>query len=184
MGNAGLDFIRGCTCGCTTLHFNPLERLVRKKRLADELAIYPDGQQTGLILWGLEGEIVMLEVYDAQPGPPTAFQRCLTCVLGKSWDAEIWGGPTKSRGGREPNRHIVGATSNYTNRSGDPFSPWRFSSAGPGRVWIEASPNHIHHLTHARGGEHATLRLDQRLFLQDMNEMSFQIRTFRQSGFS
>jgi hypothetical protein len=36
--------------------------------LADELAIYPDGQQAGLILWGLEGEIVMLEVYDSQPG--------------------------------------------------------------------------------------------------------------------
>jgi len=35
--------------------------------LADELAVYPDGQQAGLMLWGCEGEIVWLEVYDFQP---------------------------------------------------------------------------------------------------------------------
>ena len=35
--------------------------------LADELAVYPDGQQAGLILWGREGEIVWLEIYDCQP---------------------------------------------------------------------------------------------------------------------
>ena len=35
--------------------------------LADELAVYPDGQRAGLILWGREGEIVWLEVYDCQP---------------------------------------------------------------------------------------------------------------------
>ena len=68
-----LRVVGGCTCGCTTLHFKPLEQLIGKKRLADELAIYPDGQQAGLILWGLEGEIVMLEVYDAQPGSSHRF---------------------------------------------------------------------------------------------------------------
>jgi len=36
--------------------------------LADVLAVYPDGEQAGLILWGREGEIVWLEVYDFQPG--------------------------------------------------------------------------------------------------------------------
>ena len=41
--------------------------------LADELAIYPDGQRAGLILWGLDGEIVMLEVYDCQPGSSHRF---------------------------------------------------------------------------------------------------------------
>jgi len=35
--------------------------------LADELAVYPDGQQAGLILWGREGEITWLEVYDFHP---------------------------------------------------------------------------------------------------------------------
>jgi hypothetical protein len=35
--------------------------------LADELAVYPDGQQAGLILWGREGRIIWLEVYDCQP---------------------------------------------------------------------------------------------------------------------
>jgi hypothetical protein len=63
-----LRVVGKCTCGCTSLHFKPLELLRGKKVLADELAIYPDGQQAGLILWGLEGEIVMLEVYDSQPG--------------------------------------------------------------------------------------------------------------------
>jgi len=41
--------------------------------LADELAVFPDGQQAGLILWGLEGEIAMLEVYDSQPGSSHRF---------------------------------------------------------------------------------------------------------------
>ena len=35
--------------------------------VADELAIYPDGQQAGLILWGRDGKIDWLEVYDFHP---------------------------------------------------------------------------------------------------------------------
>jgi hypothetical protein len=62
-----LRVVGGCGCGCTSLHFKPVEQLRGKKMLADELAIYPDGQRAGLILWGHEGAIVMLEVYDCQP---------------------------------------------------------------------------------------------------------------------
>ena len=62
-----LRVVGGCICGCTTLHFKPVEQRKGEKILADELAIYPDGQQAGLMLWGLEGEIGMLEVYDFQP---------------------------------------------------------------------------------------------------------------------
>ena len=36
--------------------------------LADALAVYEDGQQAGLILWGRAGAIVWLEVYDFHPG--------------------------------------------------------------------------------------------------------------------
>jgi hypothetical protein len=68
-----LRVIGGCVCGCTTLDFKPLEQQKGKKILADESAIYPDGQQAGLILWGLEGEIVMLEVYDFQLGSSHRF---------------------------------------------------------------------------------------------------------------
>jgi len=77
----------GCICGCTTLHFKPLEQQIGKKMLADELAIYPDGQQAGLILWGHEGEIVMLEVYDFQPGSshrfPDLSNLCTWDMLGR-----------------------------------------------------------------------------------------------------
>jgi len=68
-----LRVVGGCICGCTTLHFKPVEQQRGKERLADELAIYPDGQRAGLTLWGLEGEIVMLEVYDCQPGSSHRF---------------------------------------------------------------------------------------------------------------
>ena len=68
-----LHVVGGCICGCTTLHFKPLEQQKDKKVLADELAVYADGQQAGLILWGHEGEIVMLEVYDCQPGSSRCF---------------------------------------------------------------------------------------------------------------
>jgi len=68
-----LRVVGGCICGCTTLDFKPLEQHRGKKILADELAVYPDGQQAGLILWGREGEIVMLEVYDSQPGSSHRF---------------------------------------------------------------------------------------------------------------
>ena len=35
--------------------------------LADALAVYEDGQQAGLILWGKQGKITALEVYDLHP---------------------------------------------------------------------------------------------------------------------
>ena len=68
-----LRVVGGCPCRCTTLEFKPPEQRRGETRLADELAIYPDGQQAGLFLWGREGEIVMLEVYDLEPGSSHRF---------------------------------------------------------------------------------------------------------------
>jgi hypothetical protein len=62
-----LRVVGSCGCGCASLYFKPQGLLAKLKMLADELAVYPDGQQAGLILWGCEGEIVWLEVYDCQP---------------------------------------------------------------------------------------------------------------------
>jgi len=41
--------------------------------IADALAVYPDGQQANLILWGRDGEIVWLEVNDLDPRAPHRF---------------------------------------------------------------------------------------------------------------
>ena len=68
-----LRVVGGCPCGCTTLEFKPPEQQRGSTRLADELAVYPDGQQAGLILWGREGEVVSLEVHDCQPGSSHRF---------------------------------------------------------------------------------------------------------------
>ena len=62
-----LRVVGGCGCGCSSLYFKPQEQRGKLQMLADELAVYPDGQRAGLILWGCEGEIVWLEVYDCQP---------------------------------------------------------------------------------------------------------------------
>ena len=62
-----LRVIGGCDCGCISMEFRP-NGWAKAQIVADALAIYPDGQQAGLILWGREGELVLLEVYDCQPG--------------------------------------------------------------------------------------------------------------------
>lgn len=68
-----LRVVGGCGCGCTSLYFKPVDQQRGKKILADELAIYPDGQRAGLTLWGLQGDIVMLEVHDCEPGSSHRF---------------------------------------------------------------------------------------------------------------
>lgn len=63
-----LRVVGGCPCGCASLYFEPEGQRGKLKMIADELAVYPDGQQAGLILWGRDDKIVWLEVYDSQPG--------------------------------------------------------------------------------------------------------------------
>jgi hypothetical protein len=41
--------------------------------IADALAVYPDGQQSDLILWGREGAVTWLEVVDFDPRAPHRF---------------------------------------------------------------------------------------------------------------
>jgi hypothetical protein len=61
-----LRVVGGCDCGCSTLYFHS-NTTGSQTMLADAVAIYPDKQQAGLILWGRENEIVMLEVYEMHP---------------------------------------------------------------------------------------------------------------------
>ena len=60
-----LRVVEGCSCGCSSLYFSSKRGSLQ--RLADEVALYPDGQTAGLMLWGRDGEIVWLEVYDFEP---------------------------------------------------------------------------------------------------------------------
>ena len=61
-----LRVVKGCDCGCSSLNFQT-DGWSRADIIADALAVYEDGQQAGLILWGREGELVLLEVYDCHP---------------------------------------------------------------------------------------------------------------------
>jgi hypothetical protein len=74
-----LRVVGSCTCGCASLDFAPPVR-GPKTIVADAYAVYPDGQMAGIILWGHEGEIVSLEVYDCHP---VASRRCRSlCICG------------------------------------------------------------------------------------------------------
>jgi hypothetical protein len=61
-----LRVVGGCDCGCSSLDFRSSSS-GSTTMLADAVAVYPDKQQAGLILWGRDGEIVMLEVYEMHP---------------------------------------------------------------------------------------------------------------------
>ncbi len=61
-----------CDCGCASLDFRP-QRASGARIIADALAIYPDGQEAGLILWGHEDTIAFLEIYDCHPGASHRF---------------------------------------------------------------------------------------------------------------
>ena len=67
-----LHVFEGCDCGCFSLHFQPRGR-GGIRMIADSLAVYPDGQQANLILWGHDGEIVWLEVNGFDPRAPHRF---------------------------------------------------------------------------------------------------------------
>jgi hypothetical protein len=62
---SGLRVVGGCDCGCRSIDFVSDTR--GGELIADALAVYPDGQEAGLILWGRAGAITALEVYDHHP---------------------------------------------------------------------------------------------------------------------
>ena len=62
-----LRVVGGCDCGCCSLEFQP-GGWGKAEIVAEAYASYPDGQKAGLILWGRNGELVLLEVYDCHVG--------------------------------------------------------------------------------------------------------------------
>jgi hypothetical protein len=67
-----LRVVKGCDCGCSSLDFQP-DAWRGAGIIADAFAVYSDGQTAGLILWGREDEIVLLEIYDCHPGASRRF---------------------------------------------------------------------------------------------------------------
>jgi hypothetical protein len=94
-----LRVVGGCSCGCTSLYFEPEGQVGKLKMLADELAVYPDGQQAGLILWGRDDKIVWLEVYDFHP---ESSHRMLDVSNLRTWE---------ELGGRPQVRNLGGSSS-------------------------------------------------------------------------
>ena len=61
-----LRVVGGCDCGCSSLDFRS-STSAPLTMLADALAVYPDKQKAGLILWGRANEIVWLEMVEMDP---------------------------------------------------------------------------------------------------------------------
>jgi hypothetical protein len=59
-----LKVVGTCSCGCASLFLAPDTHPGHPVMIADAMAVYPDGHQADLILWGQEGEITWLEVND------------------------------------------------------------------------------------------------------------------------
>ncbi|HXA51981.1 MAG TPA: hypothetical protein VNV86_16810 [Candidatus Acidoferrum sp.] len=67
-----LRVTKGCDCGCFSLAFQP-RAWGGARIIADSWAVYSDAQKADLILWGREGEIVLLEIVDNDPRLPHRF---------------------------------------------------------------------------------------------------------------
>ena len=63
---------KGCDCGCSSLDFQP-NAWGGTTIIADASAVYSDGQRAGLILWGRDGDIALLEVHDWHPNASHRF---------------------------------------------------------------------------------------------------------------
>ncbi len=66
-----LHVVGGCDCGCKTMKFKP--DALKAGVIAHALALYADGKEAGLNLWGRDGEIVELEIYDCDRGAAQRF---------------------------------------------------------------------------------------------------------------
>ena len=62
---AELRVVGGCGCGCASIDFD--EDYSHEGIITDGLAVYPDGMQAGVILWGRDGVLVGIEIYSMDP---------------------------------------------------------------------------------------------------------------------
>jgi len=67
-----LRVLDGCNCGCSSLDFQP-NAWGGAKIIADALGINSSGKPVDLILWGRDGQIVLLEIVNYHPAESCPF---------------------------------------------------------------------------------------------------------------
>jgi hypothetical protein len=76
-----LHVVETCNCGCYSLIF--AEEMRGHYMIGDAMAVWPDGHQQNLMLWGCEGKVVWLEVWDQLP--PDAYREPEVSAL-RTWE--------------------------------------------------------------------------------------------------
>jgi hypothetical protein len=69
----------------------PAERMGRREDLADAPALYSDGKQADMILWGRDSQIVLLEIVNYYPGEFHPFPEVSALRTWEEWGLEILG---------------------------------------------------------------------------------------------
>jgi len=69
---ARLRVVGLCGCGCASVDFEPAGQSGTARPIADAVAKDDQGRRCGVILWGLDGAISGLEVYEGEPGSAKA----------------------------------------------------------------------------------------------------------------
>jgi hypothetical protein len=59
-----LQVVGGCGCGCASLDFEPFGQSSNAGIVADAIVRWPNGTQAGVMLWGKDGRITGLELYE------------------------------------------------------------------------------------------------------------------------
>ena len=65
---SGLRAVNRCGCGCDSVDFAPHDPDRPTKPIADGVGYTPSGGMVGVLVWGREGEVTGLEIYDLGAG--------------------------------------------------------------------------------------------------------------------
>ena len=70
-GIRDLRVVARCACGCASVDFVPHGQSAAARPLAEAAARDSRGRECGVIVWGSDGRVSGLEVYECEPGSAT-----------------------------------------------------------------------------------------------------------------